>query len=99
VSHLSDFDGGLLSVLDCAVIDEILWRESLRIENEDFPVDLVCSRGHLSLLGRVQCIFLSVSGIDRLLARVSLSSADSDLWASSCDRLRFPREQLRLDET
>jgi hypothetical protein len=98
-AHLSEFDVKLLSVLDYSVIDEIISSESLRIENEDFLLDLVFSLGHLSLLGRVKCAFLSVSGIDRLLGCVSLSSVSSDLWASLCDRLRCPLEQPRVNKT
>jgi hypothetical protein len=44
-SHLSEFDAKSLRVLDVALIDEIISSESVRIENEDFLLDLVARWG------------------------------------------------------
>jgi hypothetical protein len=96
-SHLSDFDSSVLKVLDSEVMDEIISSSSIRIENEDFLLDLIVSLGHLNLLCRIQCAFLSVSGIDRLLGCVSLSSINSELWTSLCDRLRCSVEVRRVN--
>jgi hypothetical protein len=87
-SRLSEFDIESLRGLDCGIIDDIIMSDSLRIKSEDFLLDLLLSLGHGTLIGRVKCIFLSVSGIDRLLEWISSHSIDPLLWSSLCDRLR-----------
>jgi hypothetical protein len=95
-SRLSEFDVESLNRLDVTIIDEIIRSDSLRIDHEDFLLDLLFSLGHSTLFGRVQCIFLSISGIDRLLEWISGHSIDSLLWSSLCFRLRCKLDLTEL---
>jgi hypothetical protein len=92
-SRLNDFSIESLGCLNSSIFERILSNESFRIRNEDSLLDILTSIGYFELLGYVECLFLSVSGIDRFLDILSSPSfsplsMDSPVWRSLCRRLR-----------
>jgi hypothetical protein len=83
--------------LDSTLFESIVSSAFLRIDSEDFLLNLLCSLGHFELLGYVECIFLSVSGIDALLNYLSLSSLNCVVWDSLCRRLRCKIDFSNVD--
>jgi hypothetical protein len=64
---------------------------STRVRTEDSLLELIIELGgeYRDLIGFVRCEWLSVSGIERLVASISIEDLDERLWASLCCRLRL----------
>jgi hypothetical protein len=90
-SHFSELDVGLLKSFSHGYFEEVLESEKLRIVSEDSLLNVILNLGadYLSLLGHVRCEYLTVSGVNRLLNRISVCDVDGRLWSSLCRRLRL----------
>jgi hypothetical protein len=88
--HFFEFAIDSLQSLSFYEITELLEREDLCVESEDWLMDFLIDRGsdYLSLLGYVRLEFLKRESIDRLFEAVSSESVDSRLWSAIWRRCR-----------
>jgi hypothetical protein len=79
-----------LNRLPPSLLEIVLESVSLRIETEDWLLELICGLGseYDFLIRYVRCEFLSPAGIDKFIETVDVERIDSVLWASICSRLK-----------
>jgi hypothetical protein len=80
--HISEFAKDEIEELEVSVLSDILRSELIGIPNEDRLLEflLILADRHSSLLGDVRFEYLSRSGIDVFLGRISHKSLDDRLW-------------------
>jgi hypothetical protein len=78
-----------LDRLPPSLLEIVLESVSLRIETEDWLLELICGlgNGYEFLIRYVRCEFLSSAGIDRFIEAVEVERIDALLWTSVCHRL------------
>jgi hypothetical protein len=87
-SRLDEIDS--LDRLSLVLLEIILESRSLRIETEDWLLDLICGLGseYENLIGYVRCEFLSAIGIAKFVETIEIEQIHSVLWNSICSRLQ-----------
>jgi hypothetical protein len=76
-----------LSTLSPDELDMVLGHRHLRLDTEDSLLRLISS-SDLSLLRHIECEYLSLPGLERFIALLSVDRIDAVIWASVCRRLR-----------
>jgi hypothetical protein len=86
--RLEEIEG--LGRLPPSLLEIVLESSSLRIESEDWLLDLIWGLGneYESLIRCIRCEFLSRRGIEKFIEAITLDRIDSVLWNSVCCRLR-----------
>jgi hypothetical protein len=105
--HISDIEVEDLRQIEEELIKDILRLKSLRIENEDWLIELIFNLGpsYSKLLGEVRFEFLTQNSIDFFFENFCIENLDSDIWHQIWLRSRhkiiydgteFRRENARL---
>jgi hypothetical protein len=89
-SHFYGIEKDELKELKINLLEEVLSQSDLCLVDEDSFLDFILSLGeeYSTLLGYVECRFLSVSGIEKFLSSVSGENVGSGIWNSICRRLQ-----------
>jgi hypothetical protein len=91
-SHFYEIDENELKDLKIDLLEAIVSHSDLRLSDEDSFLNFIWSLGeeYSAFLGYVECRFLSVSGIDKFVCKVSEENIDIDsrIWNSICRRLQ-----------
>jgi hypothetical protein len=90
-AHFYEVDIDVLRLASRDCLEAVLGSEQLRISTEDSLLEVIFGLGddYLSLVGHARTEWLSASGIERLLNRISIEDLDGRLWSSLCSRLRL----------
>jgi hypothetical protein len=93
-----------LFLVDAETLEQVLRSEQLRIESEDWLLDLILELGseYRVLLNEVQFEFLSPEGLSKFLEHFDYREITDDIWSSLARRLRgekpteFPGRHVEL---
>jgi hypothetical protein len=79
-----------LFLLDADTLDHILSSDELRIESEDWLLELILELGdtYRALLSHVRCEFLSVDGLSKFLGHFHYWDMTAEIWSGLVRRLR-----------
>jgi hypothetical protein len=102
-SHFYEFDSSRLELLKefkVDILERILTSKCLRLKDEDSLLDFISVMGDQSstLANCVECQFLSISGMERLLSLIRFDEIGWCVWESICRRLRCKHEDPILDK-
>jgi hypothetical protein len=88
-SHFYELVGDQLGTLPCAVLETVVSQNCLQLWDEDSFLDFLLGYDdkYLSLLGYVECKFLSEAGMEDFLCYISTDCVTSQTWDSVCRRL------------
>jgi hypothetical protein len=104
-THICEIEIESLRRLDFNVMSDILKSESLRVESEDWLIDLIFSLGplHYKLLGDVRFEYLSCRGIDIFFEKISVDCLDDrilqQLWNRSRHRIVYDPTDIPYNGT
>jgi hypothetical protein len=88
-SHFYEFKSSELKELGLETLEDILSRNSLRLESEDCLFETLREVGFEGLFRYIECCFLSSEAIERYLCAIRVEGFvfDSVVWQSLCRRL------------
>jgi hypothetical protein len=89
-SHFYELEIEELKGLTNDLLEAVVSHSDLRLIDEDSFLEFIFSLGdeYSTLYGYVEFRFLSISGIDKFLSRISKENCDSQIWNSICRRLQ-----------
>jgi hypothetical protein len=96
-SNLNQVSIEPLRRIGSSIFERIGSNESLRLENEESLLNILCSLGYFDLLGYVECFFLSVLAFELLLKSISISLLNSYVWSSICGGVRCKLDLSTMD--